>query len=190
MVFGHGIAALVNQIDFGAGHFGHVSLNPGGLADIVSTPGSLEDSIGDCTVKQRTDGRFESTTALVAAVRRGDKRASRIWLSSVEALAAAIVSLINVLDPERVILGGGITRAGATLLLPLKKFLDKFEWRPDGSKVRIVFARLGDRAGAFGAQEGALPQSGAPRRSRVGEAELTASRSLRGTSAAPPGQYR
>jgi glucokinase len=107
-------------------------------------------------VKKRTDGRFESTTALVAAVRRGDKRARRIWLRSVEALAAAIVSLINVLDPERVILGGGIARAGATLVVPLKEFLDKFEWRPGGAKARIVLAKLGDRAGAFGAAWNAM----------------------------------
>jgi glucokinase len=134
-----------------AGHFGHLSLNPGGPLDIVKTPGSLEDSIGDCTVKKRSGGRFDSTTALVAAAQRGDKKARRVWLASVEALAAAVASLINVLDPERIILGGGIAHAGSALLTPLKKFLDKFEWRPGGAKVRVVFAKLGDRAGAFGA---------------------------------------
>jgi glucokinase len=119
--------------------------------DIVKTPGSLEDSIGDCTLKKRSRSRFESTTELVAAVRCGDKDARRIWLTSVQALAAAIASLINVLDPERIILGGGIAQAGSALLTPLKKFLDKFEWRPGSAKVGVVFAKLGDRAGAFGA---------------------------------------
>jgi glucokinase len=139
-----------------AGHFGHVSLSPTGPLDIVNAPGSLEDAIGDCTVRKRSDGRFGSTLALVAAARRGDAQARRVWLASVQALAAAIASLINVLDPERVILGGGIAQAGAALLRPLKGFLDQFEWRPGGARVRIVQAQLAERAGAFGAAWNAM----------------------------------
>jgi glucokinase len=139
-----------------AGHLGHISLNPAGPLDIVNTPGSLEDLIGDCTVRKRSGGRFGSTMALVAAARRGDAQARRVWLASVEALAAAIVSLINVLDPERVILGGGIAQAGAALLRPLKGFLNQFEWRPGGARVRFVTAKLAERAGAFGAAWNAI----------------------------------
>jgi glucokinase len=139
-----------------AGHFGHISLNPAGPLDIVNTPGSLEDQIGDCTVKQRSNGRFDSTAALVAAVRRGDAEGLRIWRRSIEALAAAIASLINVLDPEKIILGGGIAQAGAALLRPLQDCLDKFEWRPAGARVPLLRAQLGERAGAFGAAWNAL----------------------------------
>jgi glucokinase len=134
-----------------AGHFGHLSLDPQGDLDITGTPGSLEDAIGDTTIQKRSQGRFDSTRALTNAVRRGDRDATRIWQDSVRGLAAATASLINILDPDVVILGGGITRAGATLSRPLKRFLDKFEWRPGGSKARILRAKLGDRAGAFGA---------------------------------------
>jgi glucokinase len=124
--------------------------------DIVNAPGSLEDAIGDCTVKKRSGGRFGSTLALVAAARRGDAQARRVWLASVQALAAAIASLVNVLDPEKVILGGGIAQAGAALLRPLKGFLNQFEWRPGGARVRLVQAQLAERAGAFGAAWNAI----------------------------------
>jgi glucokinase len=134
-----------------AGHFGHLSLNPEGPPDITGTPGSLEDAIGDSTLSLRSGGRFTSTRDLVAAVGKRDKDASKIWLTSVRALAAGIASLINALDPEVVILSGGITNAGAALFRPLARFLDQFEWRPGGARARIVRARLGDRAGAFGA---------------------------------------
>jgi glucokinase len=134
-----------------AGHFGHISLDPEGSADITGTPGSLEDAIGDSTVQVRSRGRFSSTRALVAATRKGDAEARKIWLASIRALAAGITSLINALDPEVVILGGGITQAGVALFRPLRNFLNQFEWRPGGARVRIVRARLGDRAGAFGA---------------------------------------
>jgi glucokinase len=144
-----------------AGHLGHLSLDPMGSADNTGTPGSLEDSIGDCTIQKRSQRRFNSTRALVQASRAGDMDARRVWLDSVRALAAAIASLVNVLDPEIVILGGGISRAGPALFRPLRKFLEQFEWRPGGVRVRLVAAKLGERAGVFGAARNAILQ-GAP----------------------------
>ncbi len=139
-----------------AGHFGHISLDPEGLPDVANAPGSLEDAIGDCTVKRRTDGRFESTEALLKASCRGDPDARRVWLKSVRALAAGVASLINVLDTEVVVIGGGIAKAGPALFNPLKTYLTEFEWRPAGQKARIAPAKLGGRAGAFGAAWNAM----------------------------------
>jgi glucokinase len=139
-----------------AGHLGHISLDPTGAPDVARTPGSLEDAIGDCTVKARSDGRFTSTKKLVAASNAGDRDAQRVWRKSVQALAAGIASLINVLDPEVVVIGGGIAQAGEALFRPLKKYLNDFEWRPGDKKARVVPARLGDRAGAFGAAWNAI----------------------------------
>ena len=61
----------------------------------------------------RSDGRFTSTRQLVEAHLSGDPDATRIWLRSIHHLAAAITSFINSFDPEVIILGGGIARAGA-----------------------------------------------------------------------------
>jgi glucokinase len=134
-----------------AGHLGHITMNPGGAPDIVNTPGSMEDAIGNSTVVARSDGKFASTRDLVTAHQNGNAFASRVWLDSVRALAAGIASLINVLDPEAVVLGGGIVAAGDALLVPLRSFLDEMEWRPGGHQVPIVPAILGDYAGALGA---------------------------------------
>jgi glucokinase len=142
-----------------AGHFGHISLDPNGSGDITGTPGSLEDAIGDSTVQARSRGRFSSTRALVAAAQKRDPEARKIWLASVRALAAGITSLINALDPEVVILGGGITQAGAALVRPVREFLNQFEWRPGDARARIVRAKLGERAGAFGAAWQAMQSS-------------------------------
>ncbi|HUD84771.1 MAG TPA: ROK family protein, partial [Candidatus Saccharimonadales bacterium] len=139
-----------------AGHLGHVSLDPAGSGDVARTPGSLEDAIGECTINTRTHGRFVSTQALVAASNRNDGNARRIWLKSVQGLAAAIASFINVLDPEVVVIGGGIAKAGLALFRPLNQYLARFEWRPGGARVRVVPAKLGDRAGAFGAAWNAI----------------------------------
>ena len=139
-----------------AGHVGHVSLDPEGPLDVANTPGSLEDAIGDCTIRQRTGGRFASTEALVAAATRGDRDAREIWRLSIRALAAGITSLVNVLDPAVVVIGGGIARCGPALFAPLRREMARVEWRPAGARVRIVPAVLGDRAGAYGAARHAM----------------------------------
>jgi glucokinase len=139
-----------------AGHFGHISLNFEGTGDVANTPGSLEDAIGECTILARTRGRFSCTQTLVAASNRNNRNARLVWQKSVRALAAGIASLINVLDPEVVVIGGGISKAGAALFRPLNQYLAQFEWRPRGASARIVRAKLGDRAGAFGAAWNAI----------------------------------
>jgi glucokinase len=133
-----------------AGHLGHISVDFQGPLDDVGTPGSVESEIGNKTLQTRCGGRHANTHALVAAVEVGDLEARQIWDRSIRALGAAVASLINVLDPEVVIIGGGIARAGKTLFEPLAKELERVEWRPGGHQVRIVPAQLGDLAGAYG----------------------------------------
>jgi glucokinase len=134
-----------------AGHLGHISLNPDGPPDIVGTPGSLEQAIGNSTLAERSAGRFSSTRLLVEAHLNGDERATDVWLRSMYNLAAGITSIINALDPEVIIVGGGIAQAGPALFDPLERLLEKVEWRPQGQRVRIIPAALGDFAGTLGA---------------------------------------
>jgi glucokinase len=134
-----------------AGHLGHVSVNSDGTPDIVNTPGSLEQMIGNYNVAERSSGRFTSTRKLVEAHLAGDKDATAIWLRSIHHLAAAVASFINAFDPEIVIVGGGIAQAGAALFDPLRSELDRFEWRPMDHQVQVIPAALGEKAGAIGA---------------------------------------
>lgn len=134
-----------------AGHLGHLCLDVDGTPDITRIPGSIEDAIGNHNIRERSGGLFETTHALIAAYRDGDARATEIWHRSVRALGCAIASLVNVLDPEVVVLGGGIALAGPALFEPLRAVMDEVEWRPAGHQVRIVPAQLDDWAGAYGA---------------------------------------
>lgn len=134
-----------------AGHLGHICLDRHGPPDITRVPGSLELQIGNCSILERSGGRFRSTHELIAAHEAGDVEARRVWLASVDALACGIASLINVLDPEAVVIGGGIARAGRLLFEPLQRRLDEIEWRPGGQRALITPAQLGEFAGAVGA---------------------------------------
>ena len=134
-----------------AGHLGHACLDPNGTPDICGMPGSLETLIGNYNIAARSGGRFATTHALVEAHRAGDTFATEVWLKSVRALACAIGSFINILDPEAVIVGGGIARAGAALFEPLEKFVREVEWNVGPASVKILPAQLGELAGAYGA---------------------------------------
>ena len=134
-----------------AGHLGHISLDIDGPVGITNIPGSLETAIGNATVSERTSGAFDTTFDLIKAVEDGDTNARECWLLSVRKLAAGLCSLINVLSPELVILGGGISRAGDILMDNLDQYMEKYEWRPDGNRTPIRIAKYLEMSGALGA---------------------------------------
>jgi glucokinase len=134
-----------------AGHIGHMVVDSEGEPDIIGIPGSLEEAIGNCTIEKRSSGKYSSTQQLLEAYRNGNSFAAHVWLTSVKKLAIALASLTNILSPEMIILGGGITEAETDLFEPLEKYMAKYEWRASGNKAEIVKAQFGDLAGAVGA---------------------------------------
>jgi glucokinase len=87
---------------------------------------------------------------LIDAHRAGDAEATRFWFASIHTLACALGSFINILDPEAIIIGGGIARAGSALFEPLAQELQNLEWKPLPQCVEILPAQLGEWAGAIG----------------------------------------
>ena len=133
-----------------AGHIGHMVIDSDGEADVIGMPGSLEDAIGNCTIEKRTFGKFQSTHELLEAYRNGDSFAAEVWFASVKKLAIGLATLTNILSPEMIILGGGITEAGKDLFDPLEEYMVKYEWRAGGHQTTIVKAQYSDLAGAVG----------------------------------------
>jgi glucokinase len=134
-----------------AGHFGHMVINDEGRPGITGMPGSLEESIGNTSVSARSGGRFATTQELLKAYRSGDALARDVWMTSVRKLAIGLASIVNILSPEVIVLGGGITDAGPDLFEPLAGFMDQYEWRIGPKRVTIVRATHSDLAGAIGA---------------------------------------
>jgi glucokinase len=135
-----------------AGHLGHMVLDTDNEdSGIVGMPGTLENAIGDTTISKRSFGRIGSTHDLVKAYRQGDSFATYLWLNTVRKLALGLCSLCNLLSPELIILGGGVTKAGDALYKPLADFIDIYEWKNTGKKTPIKQARYGEMAGAVGA---------------------------------------
>jgi glucokinase len=135
-----------------AGHVGHMSVDYNGALTMTNMPGSLEHAVGNFSITERTNGQFNSVRELVNAYGNGDSKAEVWWLESVQKLAIGLASLTNILSPEYIVLGGGISSgAGKDLFEPLEKFMSDYEWRPGTYQTKIKGARLGAYAGAIGA---------------------------------------
>jgi glucokinase len=140
-----------------AGHLGHTTVDAmDDNKDVTNMPGSLENAIGNLSIEARTKGKFKTTWDLVQAYQQGDAFATEVWLTSVRKLAASITSFINILSPEVVIIGGGVSKAEEILMKPLQQFVNEFEWQPGGKKTEIQLAHFSDLAGALGAAGFAL----------------------------------
>ena len=109
-------------------------------------------------------GRSDAPTTIGSPARfcrRNDPPAREIWERSLDALACGIISMVNVLDPEIVIIGGGIAVAGDALFRPLTARVREIEWSLAGEHVPIVPAELGEYAGAIGAAWNAMQEANA-----------------------------
>jgi glucokinase len=86
------------------------------------------------------------------AAAAGDPTARRIIDTAVRAFAAAAVSIVDIFNPQRIIVGGGIALAwGEALLGPARELVAKTAFRVARARVSIVPASLGDDTGLIGA---------------------------------------
>ena len=85
------------------------------------------------------------------AAKEGDDTASEIFHRYVSYLAQAINTVISFLDPEIIVLGGGVSKAGDFLLDAVRKELPKYILYKSMPYARIELAQLGPDAGIIGA---------------------------------------
>ena len=88
---------------------------------------------------------------VAAAARDGDALAAVVWDETVSALACGLTSIVNLFEPELVVLGGGVTRAGEQLIGPVRDAVRSDAVRPAGEPVGVVRSALGDHVGIVGA---------------------------------------
>ncbi|AUH44406.1 ROK family protein [Streptomyces sp. CMB-StM0423] len=88
----------------------------------------------------------DSAEALFEAVRAGDDRAERTLAGFTGDLAQGVAAMVLTVDPELVVVGGGLSRAGELLLAPLRSRLAELCLFP----VEVAASTLGDEAAALG----------------------------------------
>jgi glucokinase len=101
---------------------------------------------------QRNDPRITSGV-IRRALEAGDKKTVRVIAEAQEHLGVFLASLVNILDPECIVMGGGLVESlGEPFLAPIRKIAyAHFFQSEDAERVEIVAAALGDDAGVLGA---------------------------------------
>lgn len=107
---------------------------------------------GKSTRFQEMANGGEITPYIVAqAALEGDPVAKRIFTQMCEYIGFGLASVVNLLNPERIIIGGGVADAGDILLDPIRETIKKRAMVVAGSAVEVVPAELGNTAGVIGA---------------------------------------
>jgi glucokinase len=102
----------------------------------------------------KRDGKTRLTSGILAeALRRRDPLVSEVMGRAQFYLGLLVASIVNFIDPEMIILGGGVAEAlGEDFIVPIRRVAYQyFMNQRDARSVRIVTARLGDNAGVLGA---------------------------------------
>ena len=135
-----------------AGELGHVPVWPGGERCPCGQRGCLERYASAAAISRRyarMGGSAGVDAETIARRRATDPAAERVWLEAAEALAIAFVTCTMLLDPELIVIAGGLSAAGETLLAPVQaQFAERITWR---DPPRLQLSPLGGRAGLTGA---------------------------------------
>ena len=122
------------------------------LGIVARAKKAIEEGIGTKIV-ELISGKIDELTLekVIAAAESGDKLAIELIESAGVNLGTRIAYLINLFNPEVVVIGGGIERAGELLLGPIRQTVRRFAFEEPADRVRIVPSALGADAVALGA---------------------------------------
>ncbi|MBA7622686.1 Glucokinase [subsurface metagenome] len=149
-----------------AGEIGHLCLDPDGLWCNCGSRGCFEQyasapaMIRNYREKRQKRGQVTANNfnapELFKAARQGDPCAETVIQDAACAIARVLGILINLLNIEACIIGGGVSRAGGQLLNPVINYLDDFTWPLMRKDVALHIAQLQNDAGLLGAAAQAL----------------------------------
>jgi glucokinase len=129
---------------------------------VIKRTVSLMKAGGDTILRELEYGHLEDITCelVYRAAERGDELSQRIVEETARYLGIGIASIVNIINPEMVILSGGMTAAGDLLFKPVRKYARKYALEAAIRGVRIVPAKLGGNTGALGAAATVLKRKG------------------------------
>ena len=134
------------------GCFGCFERYASATAIIREAKKALEEN-PESSMMEKCGGDPEKINAkiVIDAAREGDAAAKAVFDEYVYALAVGIINIINMLDPEVIVLGGGVSAAGSFLLDAVREAVKPMVFFKTMPYARIELAQLGNDAGIIGA---------------------------------------
>ncbi|MHB1328477.1 MAG: ROK family protein [Gemmatimonadales bacterium] len=150
-----------------AGEIGHITIETNGRRCGCGNDGCLEayasgtaiarrmaEAIGaggESSLVKAADGELLTAQAVYDAAGSGDALALEVVQDTAKYLGVGVANLINILNPEIVVICGGVTQAGDRLFTPLRREVTRRAFRPAVEVCRIVPGELPGTAGVVGA---------------------------------------
>lgn len=162
---------MVRGARYGAGEIGQTSIDFQGRVGAYGNRGALEDYVGNNEIAADARNAYEaqgiyknisdcSPAALATAATSGDPIALQVWDDVARKLATTVMNCCWLLNPEAIVIGGGVAKAGELLFAPLQKHLFAQLSGPFKDHLNILPARFGSEAGMVGAATLALEEAG------------------------------
>jgi len=161
--------SIYHGADYGAGEFGHMTVNKDGPRCNCGKYGCLEAYSSATGIKNRLKDRIRegvqskflnldkvrsvesiSLRSIFEAAYQGDELVRSIVEEAIVYLGIAIANIANILNPQMVVLLGGISNEGDRLLIPLREEIKKRTLDTHYRFLKVVLGELGDQAGVMG----------------------------------------
>ena len=179
-----------------AGEVGHVTLDPDGPLCNCGSRGCLEAMASGTAIARMARERMAAgaasslspqgdlqATDVAHAAEQGDALAQAVMQETGTYLGLGLGGVVNILNPEVLVLGGGAIQSGEPLLAPMRRALEARAFPSAFEGLRIEVAQLGQDAGLIGAAEWAVEH--VRRQKTHGDAARGAPRGAESTLAAP-----
>lgn len=161
---------IVQGVSGAAGEIGHITSVPvngascncgktGCLETIASATGIVRLALnkleahslsGELVDIYRQEGTVSAKNVFDCS-RNGDQIAKEVINEVAFYLGLALANIANTLNPEKIVLGGGVSKAGEVLLNPIKQSFEKYSFSRVKESTDIAIATLGNDAGVIGA---------------------------------------
>jgi predicted NBD/HSP70 family sugar kinase len=171
MDYGMGVGIMINsQLYYGksgfAGEFGHIPFFNNEIICSCGKKGCLETEVsGWALVRKFKEKLAEGSTSILSGMPVDDIKLSHIIDAAIkddvlaielvaevgEKLGKGIAVLINIFNPEMVILGGSLAETGEYIRLPIKSSLNKYSLSLVNNDTQLKMSKLGEKAGVVGA---------------------------------------
>ncbi|MBU0633619.1 MAG: ROK family protein [Candidatus Omnitrophica bacterium] len=154
--------------NFAAGEVGHISINENGPICACGSKGCAERFVGSryileeaikrlkrgakSSVEEKLHGRYSNLTLemLSRAARKKDAFSIILWQEVGKHVGVLLASVVNLLNPEVIVIGGGVANAGNLLLDPIRKVVKERAFSVSSRELKIVSSKCKEKAGIIG----------------------------------------
>lgn len=133
---------------------GHMPINEKGPKCNCGGIACLEAYIGNNRLLEegkRLFGRSITLEELSRLAKKQNKKAKDVWQKAAERLGVALSGIVNLLNPDCIVIGGGVAGAGRILFNRVKRVISKRAMSIQAKQVKVFRAKLGNDAGLIGA---------------------------------------